>query len=534
MEQVDLILTNGKIYTVDDFFSIHQSVAIKGNKIVAIGTDDKIISKYSPDSLIDLEGKSVFPGFYDAHSHFLGYGKTKRQLNLVGTQSFDEVLERVKEYVKVNDSYWITGRGWDQNDWELKEYPNKKILDELYPDRPVFIKRIDGHAALANQTALELGEITLDTKIDGGIIEVIDGELTGILIDNAVDKVNVKIPEWSNEEKTEALKIAEEDCYKVGLTTVTDAGLDLKDVELIRELYSEGKLSMGLYIMLNPTEENFDKYLREGIIETDQLNIRSFKFYADGALGSRGAKLKMPYNDMNHHDGLLLHDKPYYKSMAIKMYENGFQMNTHCIGDSAVGMILHIYNIQLKGANDKRWRIEHAQVVDPHDFYLFKQSKIIPSVQPIHATSDMYWAEERLGPNRMVGAYAYKDLLDLNGFIATGSDFPVEHINPLYGFYAGVVRKDHAGFPENSFQIENALTRKEALKAMTIWAAYACFEEDKKGSIEIGKLADLVILDQDIMLINLKDIINVQVMMTIKNGKVLYNKKESSISLLHN
>lgn len=536
-EKADLIVHNAVVYTVDLTFSTTESFAVKDGKVIAVGKNDSILSKYEGE-MLDAEGKAVYPGFIDAHCHFYGYGKGLTQCDLVGTKSFDEVIQRVAEYSKTKKGEWIVGRGWDQNDWEVKEFPDRTKLDSLFPNTPVFLKRVDGHAALVNAEALSRAGITNDTKIDGGSIEHYKngisrkGELkssadnlTGVLVDNAVDLVANKIPSASKPEAREALLLAQKNCFAVGLTTVDDAGLEKQVVDLIDEMQKNGELKMRVYAMLTDNKENLDYYLQHGIYKTDRLNVRSFKFYADGALGSRGACLLHPYSDKPEQQGFLLNRHEYYLEHAQKIAQKGFQMNTHCIGDSADRFLLDTYGYVLKGVNDKRWRIEHAQVINENDFDKFKKYSIVPSVQSTHATSDMYWAEKRLGPDRVKGAYAYKDLLSSYGMIALGTDFPVENINPMYTFYSSVARKDLKGFPEEGFQMENALTREETLKGMTIWAAYSNFEEKEKGSIEPGKFADFVILDKDIMKTNIDDVPNVKVVATYLSGEKVYSIK---------
>lgn len=534
-EKVDLIVHNAVVYTVDSAFTLAESFAVKDGKIIEVGKNDSILAKYEGE-MLDAQGKAVYPGFIDAHCHFYGYGRSLNQVDLVDTKSFDEVLQRVVEFSKTKKGEWLLGRGWDQNDWAVKEFPTKDKLDSLFPTTPVLLRRVDGHAVLVNSEAMRRAGITNETKVDGGSIEhykkglPVKGELnsidnvTGVLVDNAIDLVSDKIPSSSRPEAQAALLAAQKNCFEVGLTTVDDAGLAKQTVELIDEMQKNGELKMRVYAMLTDSKENLDYYLEHGKYKTDRLNVCSFKFYADGALGSRGACLLQPYTDKPEQQGFLLSKPEYYLEMAQKIFDKGFQMNTHCIGDSADRFLLNTYGYVLKGKNDRRWKIEHAQVINKNDFEKFGAYSIIPSVQPTHGTSDMYWAKDRLGDERVKGAYAYKDLLNSFGMVALGTDFPVENISTMYTFHSAVARKDLKGFPDGGFQMENALTREETLKGMTIWAAYSNFEEKEKGSIEKGKFADFVILDNDIMKINIDETPKTKVVYTFVNGEKVYSK----------
>jgi predicted amidohydrolase YtcJ len=520
-EKADAIFYNAKVYTVNEKSSVEEAFAIKDGKILAVGNSSDVLGRFSSENMNDLQGSTVYPGFIDAHCHFYGYGVSLRKADLSGTGSFQEVLRRVLEFSKDLRGEWVLGRGWDQNDWDEKAFPDKKLLDSLFPDRPVFLQRIDGHAALVNQAALDRAGITPRSVIKGGEIVKKDGIPTGVLIDNAADSVERAIPRASRVEMEEALLRAQERCFEVGLTTVDDAGLEKEVVDIIDSLQKAGKLKMKVYVMLNPSEKNKAYYFRNGKYKTDRLNVCSFKVYADGALGSRGACLLKTYSDKPEHKGFLLHDTAYFSDLASTLAGKKFQMNTHCIGDSANRYILKLYGKTLKGKNDLRWRIEHAQVVDSADFGKFGQFSVIPSVQPTHATSDMYWAKDRLG-DRVVNAYAYRRLMEENGMVALGSDFPVESINPLFGFYAAVVRKDQKGFPSGGFQPAEALSREQALKGMTIWAAYSNFEEMEKGSLEPGKSADFVVLGEDIMKSSAQDLWKIKIKETYINGEKVF------------
>ena len=518
--QVDTIVINGKIYTVNSTFDKAQAFAIQDGKFLEIGRNSDIQDKYQSFKVIDADGQTIVPGFIDAHCHFLGLGLDLQSANLFGTKSFEEVIDSVVAFQKRNKLSYITGRGWDQNDWLSKEYPTKKKLDSLFPKTPIILTRIDGHAILCNQAALDLGNVTADSKIDGGEVVLEDGKPTGILIDNAESLVWQHWPRKSREEIANALIAAQDICFAYGLTTLDDAGLDREAIEVIDSLQKADILDMRVYAMVSATKENLDYYLNNGIYKTDKLNVRSFKVYGDGALGSRGALLRQPYSDQPGHFGLLTTSLGAMDSIANRIANSKFQMNTHAIGDSANRVLLNIYNKVLKDKKDRRWRIEHAQVIAPKDFEKF--NNVLPSVQPTHATSDMYWAEERLGKERVKGAYAFKDLLKAYGKIALGTDFPVEQVNPFLTFHSAVARQDLEEYPLEGFQMENALTREETLKGMTIWAAFSNFEEKEKGSIEVGKFADFIILDKNIMVIENNQIPNTKVLKTFVNGELKY------------
>lgn len=524
-EKIDLLVYNATIYTVDSSFSTAEAMAVREGKIVATGKMADLEKEYEAIEKLDAQGKFIYPGFIDAHAHFVGYGMSLQRVDLTGTTSWDEVVERVKTFAAANPQGWITGRGWDQNDWDVKEFPMNEKLNELFPDRPVLITRVDGHAAVANQKALDLAGVKAGDTLTGGEVEEMEGTLTGILIDNAVDLVSAKIPSSTTEQFKAALQAAEKNCFAVGLTTVDDCGLSYRDVESIKTLQASNDLKMRLYVMLSDEKANYDYLEKNGIIKTDRLNVRSFKVYGDGALGSRGACLLEPYSDKAGHYGFLLSNPAHFDSVANHLSQKGWQMCTHAIGDSGNRTMLNIYAKYLKGKNDLRWRIEHAQVVNQNDFNLFGANSVIPSVQPTHATSDMYWAGDRVGTERIKGAYAYNQLLQQNGWLPLGTDFPVEDISTFKTFYAAVVRKDAKGWPADGYQMENALTREQTLRGMTIWAAKANFEENEKGSLEKGKLADFIILDTDILKAAPEKILSIQVLKTFIGGEKVYEKK---------
>jgi predicted amidohydrolase YtcJ len=396
-QKVDLIVTNATIYTVDSVFSTSQSMAVSHGIIVGLGSNQDISSKYISEKTIDASGKYIYPGLIDPHCHFLGYGLTLSNASLSGSKTWDEVVERLVEHQKEFPSSWVQGRGWNQNEWDVKEFPTNEKLDKAFPDKPVYIVRVDGHAVVVNSIALKMAGVNENTKIDGGSLIKVNGKLTGVLVDNAIELVRTSIPEIDRVTKEKALLKAQENCFAVGLTSVSDAGTDLNDVLLMDSLQKSGRLKMRMYAMLNPTAENFNHFLSKGVYTTDQITVRSIKLFADGALGSRGALLLQPYTDAPEVKGLQVETNDKLIAFCEKAAAAGYQVNTHCIGDAAVRLMLDIYSNFLKPSNDFRWRIEHSQVVDPNDLPRFGELKIIPSVQTTHATSDMNWADERLG-----------------------------------------------------------------------------------------------------------------------------------------
>jgi len=522
-DRVDLLVHNAKIYTANETFDISTSFVVKDGIFIDVGGED-LKDKYNPRSVVDAHGLTIVPGLIDAHCHFLQYGLESQQINLRGTKSFEEVIEIVKSFVYENNPKIVYGRYWDQNDWKIKSFPDKTELDKLFPDIPVILERVDGHAYLVNQKTLDISGITPDTKVNGGTVVLKNGKLTGLLIDSPMTLVKQSLPTPSIEERAKALLVSEKKCFEFGLTTVDDAGLSKENILLIDSLQKNNILNIRVYAMISNDFDDVNYFLNKGILKTNKLNVRSVKVYADGALGSRGAALKKPYSDMHDHKGKFITSVQAMDSLAEILAANNFQMNTHAIGDSANHSILNIYNRVLADIKDPRWRIEHSQIISSDDFQKFN-SKIIPSIQPTHATSDMYWADERLGEDRLKGGYAYKKLLDWSGTIALGTDFPVEEISPFHTFYSAVARKDLNHLPYGGFQSENSLSRYEALMGMTAWAAHSNFEDNEKGSIEPGKMADFVILDRDIMTVEEKMIPETKVVATILAGNIVYSNR---------
>lgn len=531
-ENASLLIVNATIYTVDDQFSVASGMVVSNGVIVEVGNDQDLLSRYSPDTVIDASGAFIYPGFYDPHCHFYHYGAgLATRADLSGTASFDEVLKRMADFSKIRPDGWLAGRGWDQNNWPVKEFPDNSVLNQLYPDRPVILIRIDGHAVLANKTALKRGAIDASTNIPGGEVILKNGKPTGILIDKAADVLKdlflLEMTQGSEgeEELVNGILAGQHNCFAVGLTTVADAGLEFKEVQLLESLQEKKQLSMKVYAMVTYSPENIGHYLKKGPYRTSHMHVNSVKFYADGALGSRGALLLEPYADKPGYYGILTLDPALFRKQCAEILDYGYQVNTHAIGDSANRLVLDIYSQILSGKNDLRWRIEHAQVVHPDDYQRFANFSIIPSVNSTHATSDMGWAINRLGPDRVRNAYAYQKLLKTNGWLCNGSDFPVEQINPLLGFFAAIARQNLMGDPAGGWQMENALSREDALRAMTIWAAKACFEEKEKGSLEAGKAADFVLLHHDIMTIPAIQIPELKVAETWINGTCVFQYK---------
>ena len=523
-QRVDLVVHHAQIYTVNNEFTVAEAMAIQDGKIVAVGSNDDILKEYQSDSIVNAHNAIVYPGFIDAHAHFLGYGQSLYAVDLMFVPSWSEVIERVKAFAaKHPGKGWIKGRGWDQNRFPGKQFPTNAELNLLFPDRPVILERVDGHASIANDYALQLAGVKAGQTIEGGQFTLQNGKLTGLLIDNAVGVIEREVPDATAADYKDWLTTAQQNCFATGLTTITDCGLSPEDVDQVDALQKSMDLKMRLYVMLSDKPSSYtSKYFTGGGYVTDRLSVKGIKVYGDGALGSRGACLLQPYADKAGWSGFLLSSPAHFDSIAAKLIATDFQMCTHAIGDSANRTILKTYAKYLKGKNDKRWRIEHAQIIHPSDFHLFGDNNIIPSVQPTHGTSDMYWAAERLGADRLKGGYAFKQLLEQNNWLPLGTDFPVEEINPFKTFLAAVARQDAKGFPAGGFQIENGLTREQTIRGMTIWAAKANRMEKQVGSIEIGKKADFIILDKDLMKVPSDSILHVKVLKTYLNGERVF------------
>jgi len=520
-QRVDLVVHHAQIYTVNENFTVAEAMAVQDGKIIAVGSNDDILKTYQADSLVDAKGATVYPGFIDGHAHFLGYGQSLYAVDLMFASSWEEVLDRVKAFVETHPGNgWIRGRGWDQNRFPGKAFPTNAELNVLFPDRPVLLERVDGHASIANEKALSIAGVKAGQTMEGGDFVVSNGKLTGLLIDNAVGVVERNVPAATKEDYKNWLTAAQKNCFATGLTTITDCGLSPNDIDMIDALQKSNDLKMRLYVMLSDKPASYtSSYFTNNGYTTDRLTVKGVKVYSDGALGSRGAALIAHYSDKPGWGGFLLSSQAHFDSVAAKLINTDFQMCTHAIGDSANRVVLKVYEKYLKGKNDKRWRIEHAQILNPADFDYFGKYSIIPSVQPTHATSDMYWAGDRLGAERLKGGYAFQQLLNQNGWLPLGTDFPVEEINPFKTFLAAVARQDAKGFPEGGFQMENALTREQTIRGMTIWAAKANRMEKQVGSIEVGKKADFILLDKDLMKVPTDSILQIKVLKTYSNGE---------------
>ncbi|HMF87039.1 MAG TPA: amidohydrolase family protein [Gemmatimonadaceae bacterium] len=536
----DLVLVNGKIYTVDKARPTVSALAVQGGRILFAGSDAEARRLGNTSTaVIDLGGRTVIPGIIDAHAHLLGLGDMLRRVNLVGSTSYDEVIERVKAFSKdVKPGEWILGRGWDQNRWPSKEFPTHDALSRAFPNNPVVLDRVDGHAVLANAKAMELAHVSAATADpEGGrLIRRSGGAPSGVFIDNAQTLIVNAIPAPSRAELRSAILAAIAECNRLGLTGVHDAGVEPDTVGIYEELAKAGNFNLRNYVMLSdPGEPSSPRargnpYLQrgpQGALYDGHLWVRAIKLYADGALGSRGAALLAPYGDEPSNSGLLVLRPEYIRAWADAALRTGFQVNVHAIGDRGNRIVLDSFESALRAVPnaDHRFRIEHAQVISPEDIPRFAKLGVIPSMQPTHQTSDMGWAEARVGPQRIRGAYAWRSLLNTGVVIPSGTDFPVEEVNPLLTFHAAVTRQDPSNLPPGGWYPDQKMTREEALQSITIWPAYAGFQESVLGSLTPGKYADFVVLDRDIMRIPDTEIVGTRVVSTWIAGKRVYEAK---------
>lgn len=566
-QPVDVLYVGSRVYTVDKANTVVDAIATRGDRIVAVGSAADMVKELKPKRVVDLAGKTIVPGLIDAHVHLLSLGVARLTLDLVGSKSEERVADLVRERVGASGpGQWIRGRGWDQNEWRSRQFPSHEILDRVAPNNPVYLMRVDGHAAWVNKRALEIAGITSKTPDpDGGrFLRDARGNPTGVLVDNAMEVVGKFLPPPSDKEMEEAIGRAVQECLSYGLTCVHDMGVEEEGIETYKRLIDTGNFPFRVYAALSAPGETWEKYVEPDSSGSkkgpligyggNRLWVRAIKLYIDGALGSRGAALIEPYSDDPDNRGLTVMSEGDLRKAVDEALANGFQVCTHAIGDRGNNIVLNIYEAALEAhaAKDPRLRIEHAQVLAPNDIPRFHQLGVIPSMQPTHCTSDMYWAEARLGPTRVRGAYAWRSLLNTGVIIPGGSDFPVESPNPLFGIYAAITRQDHQGRPRNAddvrafFQLSaegitdtaafdggwyasQKMTREEALRAFTAWAAYAGFQEDLLGSLEQGKLADFVVLSKDIMTVPPLEILNTTVERTILGGSEVYRREQVSM-----
>lgn len=497
-KSVDLIIHNADIHVMNDALDKAEAIAIKDGKIIEVGPERAILNKYSADRMINAEKKDIFPGLHDAHGHIMSLAKQRQHVDLRGVRSYDEMISRIKKHVANKSQKIIQGRGWDQSLWGDDKLPDHTKLSAAFPNTPVALTRIDGHAMLINEAMMRFANIHDSLTISGGVIEKNENGMTGILLDYALDHVNDQLPATPPEDLKKSILEIQNELAAFGITHVHEAGLHHQEFKLFQELAESGQLKINIYAMLFPTEENIAFARKEGFYKENKLSVRSFKVIIDGSLGSHGACLIQPYADSATY-GIMLQEPAEVQEIFKLAKSIGYQVNSHCIGDSANRVVLSTIDTLMTDVADHRWRIEHAQVIHPNDFDLFESSRALPSVQPTHATSDQRWAEKHLGEQRLEqGGYAYRSLHERSGMIIFGTDFPVEHFDPFATLYAATKRKNVANEPNDGFLLDENVSLPTALKAMTLWAAFGCFEEANSGTLEKGKDATLTILDQPI------------------------------------
>ena len=517
-QSVDFIGHNGVVYTVDSAFTIVEAFAVKDGIFIETGSSETILSKYKSKNICDFNGAPVYPGFNDTHCHTYLTGIDLMSVDLRNASSFDEILERLEKAAEQNpDASCLVGNGWDQNLWEDKSFPNNKKLNELFPEMPVVLNRIDQHAVIVNRAAIEMAGLSEDDKnIDPLKALKENGKFTGVFLEDLCNTISGAVIKYTAADLRKIFTLAQDECFKYGLTSVCEPGLDPLALKVLDSMVTEGKIKLRMDVWATPTDEFKEKY--PAPYKNRNMNVSAIKLFRDGALGSRGALLLKDYSDDKGNTGISMESLDQFKSQCKWAYEHGFRVATHCIGDRANREALDIYGEFLKGKNNLAWRIEHAQIVEKEDLPKFGQFSIIPSVQPTHCTSDMLWADERLG-ERIKNAYAYRDLLGQLGWIPTGTDAPIESCNPIYTFFAAVYRKNLDFVPEGGFQMENSLTKEQALRSMTIWAAKSTLEDDVKGSIEAGKYADFVVTDKDFMNLPEKEVPSTKIEATYLGGE---------------
>ncbi len=533
----DLIVTNARVYTVDDAHPVADAIAVRGGRVLFVGdTRGALALRGAQTRVIDLDGRTVIPGMVDAHGHVSGLGSALAIVDLTGASSYDEIIARVVAKAKsAQPGQWITGRGWDQNRWGDTRFPTHDKLTAAVPNNPVLLQRVDGHAYLANKKAMDAAQLSAATKDpSGGHMERdANGAPAGVFVDNAMGLVTRVLPRTTRDDEKKQILAAIAEAQRWGLTGVHDAGSSAQVLDIYEELGKAGQMNFRMYAMISGGREEsavVDQWLARGPqsgLYDGMLWVRSIKLYADGALGSRGAALLDPYTDDPHNNGLLVSPPAFIQEIAIKALKAGFQVNTHAIGDRGNRVSLDAYEAALKAVPvaDHRFRIEHAQILNYADITRFAKLGVIPSMQASHQTSDMYWAGTRLGVSRLPGAYAWRSLIDAGVVVPNGSDFPVEQVNPIISFHASISRQDAENWPAGGWYPEQRMTRDEALRSMTIWPAYAAFQEKELGSLSPGKYADFVVLDQDIMRVPAELVMKTRVLSTWVGGKVVYEHK---------
>ena len=520
-EKIDLIIHNGNIHIMNDQMDVVEAVAIHNGKIIEFGPEREILNKYRAEQEINAQQKDVYPGLHDAHGHVMSYASQKMVVDLTGTTSYYEMLLRLEKFDAHDDPEFLVGRGWDQSLWGEDELPTNSLLNERFPDKPVLLTRVDGHAAIANEVALTRAKIDENTIVPGGKVIQEKGKVTGLLLDHAIDIVSNLVPKPNREDLRKAILEIEQELLAYGITHVHEAGVNYEQLMVLDEMVSDGSLNIGMYVMLFPTPENLGFAREKGHYVNKNLSVRSFKMLMDGALGSRGACLLNHYSDMPGEFGFLLMSEAEMLSYTSEALRISYQVNAHCIGDSANRILLKHYDTLLVNEVDHRWRIEHAQVVAEEDIPLFSSSGVIPSIQPTHAVSDFRWAKERLGEQRLTSAYAYQSLLNERQMVVLGTDFPVENIDPFATIYAATARKNRENEPSSGFLKDQAMGLDDTMRGMTIWAAYGSFLEHSLGSLEKGKNATLVIFDQPVR--SSQKFEPNYAFMTFIDGKVVYS-----------
>ena len=531
----DLIVINARIYTVDEGRPLAEAMAIRAGRIQFVGSRRGALTFRGPQTrTYDAEGRTIIPGIADAHVHLLGLGMALRTVDLNGTRSLEEVVQRIATKARdLAPGTWITGRGWDQNDWPDTRLPSHETLSRAVPNHPVFVTRVDGHAGFANAAAMRVAGVTAaTTNPDGGRIErTTSGEPTGVFVDRAMGLVSRRIPAPTRDQVRDATLAAIRDVNTQGLTSVHDAGVEAATIDVYEELARAGQFSLRNYVMIRPDDSTLARYFRRGpqnALYDGRIWIRSIKISADGALGSRGAALLDPYSDEPAHSGLILTPAERIRAVATRALQSGFQLNVHAIGDRGNRVVLDAFEAALRDVPtaNHRFRVEHAQILHHDDIPRFAALDVIPSMQSTHQTSDMYWAPNRLGYSRSLGAYAWRSLLNTGVIIPNGTDFPVEAVNPLKTFHSAVARQDENNWPAGGWFPDQRMTREEALKSMTVWPAVAAFQENDLGSLAPGKYADFVVLDRDIMRVATEEILGAQVLATFISGRAVYEKSK--------